>query len=677
MKNFFKPTTKFIVIAILTLTLTLSWSPNSLGQIPLFTTPNNNQPTQSHPWDLNKAYICGKFWCSDVYIYDDSTKIETSILTPELTLTVLKELNQSSVEVAQKVEQRAKLVQRVFETIFEDIVSSKTISEVPYIPDWQFWLPTTVKSLHPWTPKIEVGFQNKQTVIYIPAQPELGLASQTIVTVTQVDAKVNGKTVEELAEAWRTSIRLSFSNALWGHELDLQHPQWRWGISGAIMGGTLGLIWLIHLICSFLRKWNNQLRRRLNELTDSLAVDPEATSSQNREKNVSDILDSPEELDDKTFEQNDASVEPVKKTVPSPSLQTRIFNFIKSLPRKKKWISSKFHISKQKLFLQRQTLIKQERNFCQLCLRLMCILEILILSLGLTVIVLIFRQTRFISVYLFKRTLILLILWIGLIFADKLGDFAIDYLLNRWASEAQVAAPSSNRYTLRANTYSQTLKRATTFFTIVLLLYLSIWLIGINPSILAGAGLVTVALAFLSRNLIEDLLNGILILCTDRYAIGDVIDVGGGMAGTVEDINLFITSLRNLDGQLIAIPNSKISAVINNTKYWSRVNFTIKIAWDEDINKAIEVMTQVANQMQSEPEWEEKFLEPAEILGVDEVSNEGIVIHLLIKTQPKEQWSVGREFRRRVKQALDEAGISLGIPHHKISVIHSQKDNSN
>ncbi len=270
----------------------------------------------------------------------------------------------------------------------------------------------------------------------------------------------------------------------------------------------------------------------------------------------------------------------------------------------------------------------------------------------------------------------MIFIWIGLIFVDQVGDFAIDYYLNNWASEAQVANPSSNRYILRVNTYSVNLKRGTTFLVIVLGLYLSISSIGINPAVLAGAGILAAAIAFLSRSLIEDMLNGILILWTDCYAIGDVINVGGGMVGTVEDINLFITSLRNLDGESIAIPNSKISAVINKTKYWSRVNFTIRIAWNQDIDQAIAVMTQVADLMQREPEWGERFLEPAQILGVDEVSHEGILIHLLIKTQPNEQWNVGREFRRRVKQAFDKAGISVGIPHQTIAVIHSQ-DNSN
>ena len=618
-------------------------------------------------------------------------------------------------------------------------------------PPQQFWLPSStkrlgmpaiVKPLHSWVPQIEVGIENQQTVIYAPAQPELGLASQAIVTVTEIDAKANGTTVGELAKAWQSKIQLSFSSALWGYELDRQHPLWRWGISGAILGVTLILMWLIELIRSFLRKWNNQLRRKLNEITDSLAVEPETISSQQRENNLGDILDSSEPIEEKRYESDSTLVESVnqtqlplkgeetrkkknylnkilkglyplfsrlKKTVLFPvvklfnwfkrlvrknkwvfslaqifSLLTKrlsylllkLFNWFKRLIQKNKWIFFQSEISEQKLLLRAQTQIKQKRNFCQFLLSEMLILEILSLALGLSIIFLIFRQTRFVSVFLFDQTLIVIFIWIGLIFVDKVGDFAIDYYLNNWASEAQAINPDSNRYTLRVNTYSVTLKRGTTFLVIVLGLYLSVSSIGINPTVLAGAGVFAVAIAFLGRNLVEDMLNGILILWTDRYAIGDVINVGGGMAGTVEDINLFITSLRNLDGESIAIPNSKISAVINKTKYWSRVNFTIRIAWNQDIDQAIAVMTQVADLMQRESEWGERFLEPAQILGVDEVSHEGILIHLLIKTQPNEQWNVGREFRRRVKLAFDKAGISVGIPHQTIAVIHSQ-DNSN
>ena len=675
MPKFFQATIKYIVIAILSLTLTLTFTTKSFGQIPLFTNSSNNQDNQSPPWDLNKAYPCGKFWCSDIYIYDFKSKIKNAILTPELTVTALKESNQSEAEVAQKVEQRAELVQRIFQQIFENIVSWKTIPEAPYISEWQFWLPTTVKPLHPWTPQVEVGIQNQQTVIYVPAQPRLGVASQTIVTVTNFDAKANGTTKAELAEAWQTNISVSLSNALWGHELNIQHPNWRWKISSAIMGVTLGLMWVIHLIRSWLRNWNHQLRQKLEEFTDALIVDPEATSSQNidRESNVSDILDGSEPIESKTSEANNGSVAPVKTKVSSFSILKKLLNLLQKKAWKNKLLITNLNIAASKRFLQEQTLIKQKRNFCQLFLRLMLILEMLLLAVSLSIIVFIFRPTRFLSIYLVQETVILIFLWTGLTLIDKFASFAVDYCLNRWATEAQLANSTSNRYTLRANTYSTVLKRNTTFFTTILGLYLSIWLLGFNPAVLASAGVAAVAVAFLSRSLLEDALSGIIILSTDRYALGDVVDFGGGMVGAVEDITLFITSLRNLDGQLISIPNRKIESVINNTKNWSRVNFTIRIAWHEDINQAIEVMTQVAAKMQSEPLWEEKFLEPVEILGVDELSNEGILIRLLIKTQPSQQWSVGREFRLRVKQALDEAGIAVALPHQKISVISSKK----
>ncbi|MDJ0683045.1 MAG: mechanosensitive ion channel family protein, partial [Xenococcaceae cyanobacterium MO_167.B52] len=630
MTKFFQSTIKYVIITIFSLTLTLIFSPKSYGQIPLFIPSSNNQQNESLPWDLNKAYPCGKFWCSDIYIYDFDPDVENqrAILTPELTVTALKEPNQSNIEVATIVEERGELVQRVFQQIFEDIVSGKTITEVPYTPEWRFWLPRTIKSLHPWTPQIKVDIENQETVIYVPDQSELGLPSQTIVKITDFDAQANGMTKEELAEAWQSSISSSFSNALWGHELNLQHPTWRWRISAAIMGITLTIIWLIHLIRSFLRKWNHKLRRRLEEFTDALTVDPEATSSPNIEieKNINDILDNSDDSDDsestetEISEPNDTPVEPVKTKVSSSSISSKLLSLFQKQNQENKWLVGKFNISAPKRFLQHQTLIKQKRNFCQLLLRLMLNLEIFLLAVGLTIIVYVFRTTRFFSIYLIRETIILIFLWSGLILVDKLGDFIIDYWLNRWASEAQLANSTSNRHTLRANTYSRVLKRGTSFFITTLGLYVSIWLLGFNPSVLASAGVVAVAIAFLSRSLLEDIISGIVILSTDRYALGDVVDFGGGMAGSVEDITLFVTSLRNLDGQLISIPNRNIESVINNTKNWSRVNFTIRIAWKQDINNAIKVMTEVATKMQSEPLWQEKFLEPAEILGVDEIS---------------------------------------------------------
>ncbi len=126
-----------------------------------------------------------------------------------------------------------------------------------------------------------------------------------------------------------------------------------------------------------------------------------------------------------------------------------------------------------------------------------------------------------------------------MVLADKVTDFFIDYALVRWAREGQEREPNSNRYTLRANTYSKAFTDGTTLLFAVVGIALTVGLIGINPAVLAGAGALAVVFAYLSRNLVEDMLNGILILATDRYAVGDVIDVGEGFAGFVEDVNLY------------------------------------------------------------------------------------------------------------------------------------------
>ena len=129
--------------------------------------------------------------------------------------------------------------------------------------------------------------------------------------------------------------------------------------------------------------------------------------------------------------------------------------------------------------------------------------------------------------------------------------------------------------------------------------------------------------------------------------------------------------MRNLDGEAIAIPNGSVTSVINKTKYWLRVNYTIRIAWNQDIDQAMAIMSIVAEQMQQDPEWQDRILEPAQLLGVEDISYAGIEIHILIKTQPCEQWNVGREFRRRLKYAFDQAGIQVGIPHQTMTLMPS------
>ncbi|MGK7914806.1 MAG: hypothetical protein AB4038_04570, partial [Prochloraceae cyanobacterium] len=282
---------RFILIALLTCTLTLTSMPATVGQIPFLPTSSNQTTTETPGWDLNKAERCVKYWCSDVYFYQFST---TTPLSADLTLASLRQENQSEVEVAQALEERARLVQGIVRDIFTKIISWKTIPEVDFVEDWKFWLPTKIKfwlptqvqswlptrvqSPHPWTPRIEVGIEQGQTVLYAPAQPELGLAPQTIVTVTGIDAKANGTTKEKLAESWQTNLRLSLSSALWGHELNVQHPWLRQKLAVAIAAVALVLISIINGILWLLARWRKYLKGQIENLTDSLTIDPEAVS---------------------------------------------------------------------------------------------------------------------------------------------------------------------------------------------------------------------------------------------------------------------------------------------------------------------------------------------------------------------------------------------------------------
>ncbi len=639
---------KLILIILITISLVIIYIPKTNAQFSLFSRSSNNDIPETPVWDLNKARRCGKYWCSQVY-FDGNVPVTTG----ELILANAGDSKQSSAEIAFDVEQRAKLIQTIFHDIFTSIIKSQVNYQVTEQKDLKFWLFSTPKPLHPLTPIIEVGTENQQTVVYVARQPQFGLAQQAIATVTEVDAKANAMTVEELAQEWRNQIRNSLSQALWGYEMDRQRSGLRFNFSLVIGLVTIIIIFSLNFLRKLLKKWSKQLRSELEKIALSLRTDPEATPKKDKKHEEEQI----------NFEES------IVKEIKEGNLR-KLLNkiFRKSIASGKQVLSESLEISKKmlpKTYREKQSILKQQLNFVQLLFRLVSLSQLTVLLLGIGVIITIFRQTRFLFNLFFSQALMLPLIWIGIVLLDKFIDFWIDYYLHQWAEERHELYPNSNRPTLRVNTYSPAIKGATSFSFTVTGIFITFWIIGLNPNLLTGVGLFTVIFAFLSRNLLEDMLNGMLILATDRYAVGDFVNIND-FTGYVETMNLYATSLRNLDGQLIVIPNGKIFTVINMTKEWSRVNLTVEIAWNTDIHQAIKIIQQIADQMYNDPEWQEKIIEPATILGVDSISHEGITIRLLIKTQPARQWAVGREFRIRVKQAFDLAGISPGIPQREI-----------
>ncbi|NJL02877.1 MAG: mechanosensitive ion channel family protein, partial [Spirulinaceae cyanobacterium SM2_1_0] len=180
-------------------------------------------------------------------------------------------------------------------------------------------------------------------------------------------------------------------------------------------------------------------------------------------------------------------------------------------------------------------------------------------------------------------------------------------------------------------------------------------------SLLAGGAVLALAISFGAQSLVKDLVNGCLILIEDQFAVGDVIDLGH-TSGLVEDLNLRITQIRDASGALITLPNSSITQVKNLTRLWSRVDFSIEIAYDADVRRALAVLKDVGDQMFGEAEWRDRLLNPPEVLGIDHLAHTGILLRVWLKTAPLQQWAVGREYRYRVRLAFEAEGIAIGRP---------------
>ncbi len=262
-----------------------------------------------------------------------------------------------------------------------------------------------------------------------------------------------------------------------------------------------------------------------------------------------------------------------------------------------------------------------------------------------------------------------LVTYVATRFSYALIDRFTSALVN---SRVLLTPETSERLQLRISTISGVTKGVVTIVWIVAGILAALTSLGINIlPLLAGAGLVGVAISLASQNLIKDAINGFLIIVEDQYAVGDVIDVGN-VGGLVESLNLRMTQLRDAEGRLISIPNSEIKIVANRSSRWSRADLTIPVAYDANIDGALELIGKVALEMDEDPKWQYQIVETPQVLGVDNFGDRGLIIRVWIKTQPLKQWDVAREYRRRLKIAFDQAGISIPVPQQAIWINEGQ-----
>lgn len=193
--------------------------------------------------------------------------------------------------------------------------------------------------------------------------------------------------------------------------------------------------------------------------------------------------------------------------------------------------------------------------------------------------------------------------------------------------------------------------------TVVILMVLAELGVSVAP-LLASAGIVGVALGFGAQALVKDFLSGIFMMAEDQYGVGDVVDLGE-VSGSVEAVGLRVTRIREYNGTLWYVRNGEVLRVGNMTQMWARVMCDIKIDYHADLEKAEDVLLEVGTTLAAEDDWSTEILEAPEITGVEDLDAEGALIRLIAKTTPGMQWAVGRELRRRAKNAFDTNGIAL------------------
>lgn len=185
--------------------------------------------------------------------------------------------------------------------------------------------------------------------------------------------------------------------------------------------------------------------------------------------------------------------------------------------------------------------------------------------------------------------------------------------------------------------------------------------------LLAGAGIAGVAIGFGAQSLVRDVISGLFLIVENQIRVHDVVRING-VTGTVEEINLRTTVLRGLDGAVHIFPNGTIQTLTNLSREYSFYVADIGVAYKEDVDRVIEVIRQVGEELRQDPEFGPLILEPIQVLGLEQFAESSVVIRSRLKTKPGQQWLVGREFNRRLKKRFEAAGIQIPFPHRTLQL---------
>ncbi|MEJ7635906.1 mechanosensitive ion channel family protein [Aeromicrobium sp.] len=268
---------------------------------------------------------------------------------------------------------------------------------------------------------------------------------------------------------------------------------------------------------------------------------------------------------------------------------------------------------------------------------------------------------------------ILLIIGVGLAFrwfvvrsihrlVKRAGNGAVPSVIaNTKAGEllADLKSPVSARRQQRAETMGSLLTSVATgtILAVVTVMVLSKLSVDVAP-IIASAGIVGIAFGFGAQNLVKDFLSGIFMILEDQYGVGDTVDLGEA-TGTVEAVGLRVTRLRDVNGTVWYVRNGEILRVGNQSQNWARTVLDVTVTYDADLTQVQEILQQVATSTYEDPRFHDVIIEAPEVWGVERFDKDGVVVRVVLKTAPAQQWLVARAMRQRIKAEFDRAGIKM------------------
>ncbi|HYZ33782.1 MAG TPA: mechanosensitive ion channel domain-containing protein [Crenalkalicoccus sp.] len=231
---------------------------------------------------------------------------------------------------------------------------------------------------------------------------------------------------------------------------------------------------------------------------------------------------------------------------------------------------------------------------------------------------------------------------------------------------ARLSQDSHAARSARVRTLLPMLRTALGIVIFVFVLLDTLAQLGVNVApLLAGAGVIGLAVGFGSQTLVRDVITGIFLLLEDAVAVGDVVQLGG-LSGVVEQLSIRSIKLRALDGSVHIVPFSAVTTVTNMTRDFSFAVLDVMVGYGEDTDHVAEVLKEIAQQMRAEPKWHGQMRDDIDIWGVEQLTNSGVMIRARVKTEPAARWNVAREFNRRIKRRFDELGIEIPYPRQKL-----------